>query len=375
MKELKIIRDENLISNNDILEYESRIDINLPKEYREFLLKNNGCSIYPSIPSIDADTNWEIWEVERILSLGDLNLQLDYTMHYDDKETIKEYDKDKYDIEINNLLTIASGTRGNYYIYLGKEDFGRMYFSCYSDWDGLVKLNTNSFNDFLGSMKSIENSKFEPEHRTNKIQDNRYYYTPDKPKLGIKRFDEVLSYIGDINSQIGSNNYTVIQHYAYFNKYNKMGKYIFYHLLNKGADLEGVLLKCRDFETIKYLINEHNVDFNKGKNGWYPIHMLTGISSWATIKENYELLDKLLNSQLEIDYTIKDPNGETPKERLSKMIVEYEKYRAYDKKFWESKPAEHKFITSKAINEFLGIISQEESWTQKLLNKITRGNK
>jgi len=350
MSKVRIIREENLATESQLSEYEAKIGDKLPEEYRNFLLKYNGGIIFPTNPTVEADTDWDLWGLKRFLSIGDLKLQLDYQMHYNYKSVIAELDINKYEIDLSKLVTIAVAFRGLYHIYIGKEDFGRLYFSCYQDWDGLVRIKTKSFDEFLSSIKNIDESVLEIDLVTTKIQDRRFYYTPSNPELGLKRFDEVLAFIEDQEAPRGDYQYSIIEHYAYFTKSDEMGKKIFHHLLAKNLNLDRILLRCRDFDTIRYLINEYDLDFNKGFNGWYPIHRLTETAGWANVKENYELLDQLLNSKINVDLSILDPNGRTVKERLSNMIVVYEQYREYDK---SNRPNEHSFLTSKAINEIL----------------------
>jgi len=56
---------------------------------------------------------------------------------------------------------------------------------------------------------------------------------------------------------------------------------------------------------------------------------------------------------LDIDLSIKDSQGNSVKERLLKMMPEYERYREYDKNFWKSKPENHNFLTSEIIMKLI----------------------
>ena len=76
------------------------------------------------------------------------------------------------------------------------------------------------------------------------------------------------------------------------------------------------------------------------------------------VKENYNLLHGLLQMNIPIDFQVKNSQGETAIQQLRELVVEYEKYREYDKKFWASKPQMHNFITSAPISKLLK--SQDE---------------
>ena len=86
-----IRNDEPSPSETAFLELETLLSKKLPDEYKTFLLNHNGCTLSPNTPKIEADTEWELWGVERFLSVGDLILQQKTTLIYDDKEYIKEY--------------------------------------------------------------------------------------------------------------------------------------------------------------------------------------------------------------------------------------------------------------------------------------------
>ena len=355
MKHLIFNQEEFPTNEEQIKEAEEVWGTAFPEEYKTFLLAQNGGQVFPNIPSIKTTKKCELWWIERFCSVNDLILQKKYPMGYTYFRHHKEYKENlkPYKVSRHDLLAIAVSDRGPYYINLSKKQYGQIYHASYQGGDGFVKLKTKSFNEFLNSFKPFPEAEFKGFEKTRKVCDSRFYYTPEKPQLGMERFKEVLSFLGDANSKARDSDWTVIQHYAHVDPYDKMGNHIFEHLLNHGGNTEGLLLRIKNFATMEKLIKEYGADFNQPYKGRYPIHLITGISSWNTIKVNYELLDKLLNSDIEIDLSIKDQEGRSPIDRMKKMVIEYEKYREYDKKFWKSRPENHNFLSSKAILQLI----------------------
>jgi hypothetical protein len=353
MEQLQFNPDEHPTSLQKIEKIEEVWDTKLPQDYKEFLLKVNGGEVQPSIPTIGTTTQFEIWQIERFCSVDDLILQKKYPMGYTYIEEHQDENLEKFGVNRNDLLTIAIAERGCYYINLSKEQYGQMYVADYQGGDGFGKLKTNSFSEFLNSLKPFPNYHFKNFENTRKIYERYFYYTPNNPVLGLERFYQVLSYFGNANTKSRESDWSVIQHYAYVSPYDKMGSHLFNYLLNNGGSTDGLLLRTRDFETIKTLIKAYGLNFNTKFNERYPIENLVGISSWSAIKENYELLDRLLNSEIEIDLSVLNHKEKTVTQQLKDMVIEYEKFREYDINFWKSRPEMHKFITSEKINDLI----------------------
>ena len=356
MDNFQINKDEYPATLDKIELAEALWKSKIPVDFKYFLLRFNGGEIQPNIPSIKATTSsdfWQLWGIQRILSIEDIILQKRYSLGYTWKEQHEEAVLRKYDVNTDYLVTLAIAERGCYYINIDENQYGQMYFACYQDWDGFVRLETKSFDEFINSLRPYPDAQFSAFTKTRKVYDSRYFYTPDKPELGIQRFKEVLEFFGDPNSKAREDDLTVIQHYAYSSEFDRMNDYIFNYLLTKGGSIDGLLNRTRNIERIKKLIIEYNADINKSFNGRYPIIDYTGISSWNSVKENYNLIDQLLRLEIPINFDIKDDLGKTAIQRLKEMVIEYEKYREYNRNLWKTRPEMHNLITSEPINKLI----------------------
>lgn len=358
MQDLIINRDENDTTLDKIELAETLWESKFPDDFKQFLLKFNGGEVYPNIPTIKATTSsdfWELWNIERILSIDDIILQKKHLMGYTWHDQHELEDLKKYDVSTEFLLTFAVAERGCYYINLDKKQFGQIYYACYQDWDGFVRLETNSFTEFMNSLKKSDYWEFQGFNKSKKIYDSRYFYTPENPNLGLQRFKEVLSYLGDANSKSTDSDLTVIQYYAYFygTEGNEMNSCLFTYLLENGGLLDGLLNRTRDINLIQDLIFNYGTDINTPYKERYPIIDYTDYSSGHSTKQNYYLIDKLLNLNIQVDFNVKDHEGKTALQRLEELVIEYEKWREHDKNFWKSRPEMHNFLTSEHINKLL----------------------
>lgn len=349
-----IFNQDEFPTNIKQIEYAEKLwGIEFPQEYKSFLLKMNGGEIYPNTPSIQSTPECELWWIERFCSVNDLILQKKYPMAYTYIEQHYEEDLEPFNISGNDLLTIAVAERGCYYLSLSPEQYGQIYHANYQGGDGIVKLKTKSFEEFLNSMKPfIEEDEFEGFEKSRKIYDIRYFDTPNNPELGLKRFDEILSILGDANSKARDSDWTIIQYYAYYDQFNKMGKQIFKHLFKPEINMDGLLIRTTDYDVICKLVLEYGQDYNKAYKGRYPIHWITS-GSMSKIKEDYELLDKLLMSDIEIDYSIKDAKGKNVIERIKGMNEMYNKFVEQEKQRWKTKPEMLNYIISEEINNLV----------------------
>lgn len=382
MNNLKFKKEEFDTNRKEIAKAEALWDKNFPKEYVDFLLKYNGAIVYPTWPNLGPENKTEIWGIERFFSVGDLIIQkqypMTYTLHNIDEENFEEYNLDP-----NELLVFAQGDRGIYFLNLSKDEFSQIYIANFSGGDGISKTNCNSFATFLESLGQPEwsdeefNPNFEFSNDYNsgmKVLRTHLYYTPEKPELGLKRFKEVFKYVGEIMPN--ENGYPTIAQ-KYVDDRPKLE-----YLLKEGCSKEGLLRYSRNPETIKFLIDELKLDINKEYKGRYPLQTYLTPGSTYDIKVKYELMDKMLEMRIDMDWSIngKQVNGEDDLpmiEKLRKLHRDYLKFEEKDKQWWikNGKPSGHNpFLKSKRIEEKLGINQENENWIDKILNKITRGN-
>ena len=315
------------------------------------------------VPTVEADTNMQIWAIGRFLSVGDLIMQKQTKVVYSDNEYIREYDGEKYPINVEKLLTIAIAERGSYHIYLGDEEKGQIYATCYSDGDGLVKFNTNSFNDFIDSLSFYDFGEDEQEHftppkleRSSKVFDYFLFDTNQNPELGFQRFKEVLKEYGDPNISQGDGYKNVIETYVHNHQFLK-------YILSQGGKTEGLLNSCNNFETIELLVNEYNEDINKPFKGRYPIHSYATATSMHDHKVSYELIDKILKSNINIDLSVIDGSDVDLKTKLIQLDKGYREYIDYAKKTGTYNPKD--WILSKEIETIING-PNKKGWLNRL---------
>ncbi len=356
----RTFKEEFDAKQSDIKYAEEVWGASFPKEYKDFLLKFNGGIIFPDFPKIKIDSEWQLWPINRIFSIGDLILQKEGKMNYPCLPPQGEYNQIKYDVDFEKLITFAEAERGLYYLNLDSNDFSQIYFACYSDWDGFVRVETNSFNEFINSLKSYSGQKSikYPSGEGNKVYKKWLFESETAPNLGLKRFSEVYDYY-KTNLEDGSAYRSVIQHYT-----NYPPNFLEF-LIKKGEDIEGLLISAKKIEMIKPLIENHGLDFNKPYNGIFPIQVLTGIDE-ITYKSDFELIHKLLENNIEIDWNVKldtskmnNWDKKTPLERLANLHKYYYQSKEKKEKWWKEidyKPKEsEKYIQSVLIDKLINI--------------------
>lgn len=349
MYELRLInmmifnREEFPTTEAELEKAEHMWGTRFPEEYRSFLLEHNGGQVYPNIPRIPATTTWELWSVTRFCSVGDLVLQKHHLMSYTYNDEHEAADLERFNLSADQLLAIAQGERGCYYMSLSKEQFGQLYYACYQDWDGFVQIKTRSFREFLHSMQSFDDDEFEGFGMSEKIYDSRYYITPNDPDAGIARFKEVLSFIGDANTSTSEYRLTVTEHYA--GECGTTDRRILNYLFSIGGYTKGLLLYVNQFDLIMQLITEYHEDINMPHKGRYPLHYFTSTSYGYLVMHNYKLMDQLLRAGLYLDLTVKDEAGRTVVEKLKILAMEYEK--------WKDHPTNPVSFISEKINELI----------------------
>lgn len=347
LKQNTYFLDEAPAKEEDIKEFENLISINLPQEYKSFLKEINGCTLKFNEIEIEADTDWELMGLERFLSIGDLILQKKTELIYPMMDAIIEHNKEKYDIDFSCLFVIALGYQGCYYMHLGSECFGQIFYASYSDWDGFVKIHTQSFYEFLNSInfdKAEENEKaFSTQ--SDKVFDGGLFDTPQQPILGFNRFKEVLSFFGNPNRVIHRKN--IPQHYVHNRRFLE-------YILEQGGKTDGLLNYAKDFETIQYLVKTLGCNVNKPYDNTYPLHTYLKAHSLHDHKVSYDLLDDLLQSDIDLDLTILDKEGNDFKTLLRKLNEGYQKYIQYDTKRMGYFNKDY-FRISEKINEIMSL--------------------
>ena len=322
MKALHIYKDENSIKEEEIASYSQLFNRLLPKDYIDFLLQFNGGAIYhPKSMSL------ETLPITRFFSLGDLILQEQTKVSFNDWQTLEDDENYSLQYSARNLLPIASTTyNGFIHISLDKSEYGKIYETEYHGGTGLNESRYSSFTEFL---KEFSITKYEVPtpsksyyYADHKLFEPGYFWTNENLELGFKRFKEVYEFYGS-NPNLKEQeplNTTLIQTYL-------THKLIFEFLIDQGAETEGLYHHTKDFEMIQYLHNDLKIDINKPNESCNPIITWSGghFSKWD-VKFNKELFDKLLKSKLPIDYTVKDKEGRTAMQRYEILNLQYEKY-------------------------------------------------
>lgn len=360
MKTVKIHKEEFDINLEEISKAEKLYGKQLPLEYKEFLLRNNGGISYPSHPSIKTHKDYELWNIEMFNSIGDIivnkhqSLNSEYPIHED-------YELAKYNLRNEDLLLFALGERGWYFMDLSTENSGQLYFCNYSDGDGIVRIETKSFNEFLNSLTLPvwSEDEFDPnfefhniQYSSNKIFRSHLYATPFNPEIGLEHFKNVFKYFGDKQPEKLQQN--VIQYYV--NDRLKL-KY----LLDQKCSTEGLLNFAYYADTVKYLVEVVKLDINKIYNGRYPLQNYLSFRFTGEIKNKYLLVDELLELGIDFNWSLtgKIIDGKSDKsmiEKLRELHLEYLKDEIKDKKYWieNENPERHiPFKRSKLIEEKL----------------------
>lgn len=360
MKTVKIHKEEFDINLEDISKAEKLYGKQLPIEYKEFLLRNNGGISYPSHPSIKTHKGYELWNIEMFNSIGDIlvnkhqSLNSEYPIHED-------YELVKYNLRNEDLLLFALGERGWYFMDLSTENSGQLYFCNYSDGDGIVRIETKSFNEFLNSLTLPvwSEDEFDPnfefhniQYSSNKIFRSHLYATPFNPEIGLEHFKNVFKYFGDKQPEKPQQN--IIQYYV--NDRLKL-KY----LLDQKCSTEGLLNFAYYADTVKYLVEVVKLDINKIYNGRYPLQNYLSFSFTGEIKNKYLLVDELLELGIDFNWSLtgKIFDGKSDKsmiEKLRELHLEYLKDEIKNKKYWieNESPERHiPFKRSKLIEEKL----------------------
>lgn len=368
MKDIQIQKEEFDINMDKIREAEKIWEFKFPEEFSAFLLKHNGGVTDICYPTIGAENNAELWEIVRFLSIGDIILQKKYLMEYTWNHEHDEYDLDELNLKKENLLTFAIAERGCYYINL--DSSGQIYFCNYAGGDGIVKVNTNSFKEFVNSLEfpswyevvGTADPKLVKEYNPlYKLRKSRLFETPNQPQLGFERFKEVFEVFGEIEPS--EEVYTQIaNHYVY-------DRLKIDYLIERGCSTDGLLCNAPNIETIKYLVEERGLDINKRYNDRYPLQKYL-IPGFSGVQGAYLLISDLLEYGVELDWSVigNKSDGTPDLPLLKKLELLNEKYlqeEIKDKDWWakNGRPNQHvPFKHCKLIEEKIRIYKESEEY-------------
>lgn len=347
MKNFRIIKEEFGCTIDEIAKLEIQFGYKFPVDYKQFLMEFNGGSVLPTQPN-HIKSKIYIFPIERFFSVGDLALP-NISNLIEIKQLIQEdFNDSLHEIKIEGLLFIAICERGHIAINCSQEDYGRI---CYINFSGGEGLEISEFKSFTELLNSLE--QFDPEeaidiHEIKEYQPLKifefstyYFWNDGYEEQTLQRFADVLKYYGDPNTVNPHKNYSVIEHFLnnpivleYLidnggrlpEKLKGINNIKSIRILkNKGANLSGLLLTSRNFDVIKFLIEEGDQDFNQKYEGEYPILAQTWLnpsSANGKIKQ-YELIQDILSLPIEINLKVKDEEGTTAKERIELLKNEY----------------------------------------------------
>jgi len=377
-------RQDFRITEHEIQSIELLYGKSLPIEYKEFLLEYNGGGCYPNYPVIKIAQEREIWNIDMFYSLGDLvvnkhNAENEkYPIHFHQPDDLAEYG-----LMNENLLSFAIAERGWYFMNLSEDQFGQLYFCNYSGGEGIVDLEMNSFHEFTDSLGFPEwdDSEYDYDrlkqvssHIPGKVTMPKYFKTPSKPEIGLNHFINCYRYFVSKNPPESR-----MEHLA-SSYVNYRGIIIF--LIDEGHNTSQLLFgRNINIESIIFVIRDLGIDINEPYEDRFSIHSLLTPESQADIKVKYQLIHDLIESGIDIDWTVigkqfHDGENITALDRLKLLNSNYRKYEEDElRRYGEAglpygtKP----FFRSSNIEEIL-TNKTKVSWTTKFMNRIMRGN-
>jgi hypothetical protein len=356
------IAEESKTNRKEIRKIESLLGKDLPSEYINFLLTYNGASCYPNRPSVKT-TNLEtksdtLFPIDRFLSVGDIinyksnNCWFDFIDHIPDDVLVN------LNLDKSNLLIFALGERGNYLLNLADDDYSRIYFSCYSGCDGLSKLMTNSFNEFINSL-SIESDL--PKEEIKNLEDYRLTIR------GHKCFHPYYFYHGDNHNEIYANRFYECYNFKHSQiiNYNTDGRtflelYIDHleivkYLISRGHKPAG-LKYAKKYNVIEFLISQdlnlYKLDEHKGFSYDAPIIRYSKSTNY------YHVFHQFLVNKNDIDWDFEGLDGLTVIENLNEMVKRYFNENEAKRKQYIQSNQEHLFkpyLKSNLITKLLGL--------------------
>lgn len=316
MKKLEIYPDEAPFAIEELIAFEEKIGVELPRYYREFLVSYNGGV------SVHNTSEYLRFAIERFFSLEDLKIQNEYTVDFNDMESILEY-SDEFEIDLKKLITIGICEQGTVLTSLNENEFGQIYFSHFSGGEGLEKTELKNFSELLNSLDGGYTEEHLNEYLIGKkIFGRTFFYIRDNPELGLKRFKNFYFYTKSKfkGQDILSMGRTLPQQYL-----NE--RVIFDFLISQGEPLSGLFSYAWNIEILKYLLEDLKLDINQPiENGEYPLVRFSSFYTSRWNLENYKkIMDFLLKGDYELNLSVKDKEGRTVSERIKLQNEEYEK--------------------------------------------------
>lgn len=309
---LQFFPDELPASPEFISQVEQELQLSFPTDYRQFLLEYNGGVVWPNnLNNEHSDDEWEHTWIERLLSAQDLLFAHEHNTYNYLIESIKEEEAEKYPIDLGKLIVIAHCVKGAFQLYLGAEDYGRVYFVNYSDGQGFNRTDYSSFQVLLESLILWDDEEDLPPYIDGKIFDSNWFWANEQ--VNLDRFQELLlAYGGDPNKIHPIWKQNVIQQYI---DYPEIRAY----LLSAGAKLDGCLVHARSIPTLQFLLEEGKLDINEPYEGRYPLHEFTKISSYYESCRNRDLMQYLFKTHPKLDLSITDHEGRSVIDRYQQL--------------------------------------------------------
>ncbi|MBS2100117.1 SMI1/KNR4 family protein [Carboxylicivirga linearis] len=239
MKITKIYEGFGTLSSKTIEEFESRYTLRLPKDYRDFLVNNNGGRV---IPNVFMSRNGEI--------SSDIQFLFGFTEHTNyDIEQVKLAFKNRIP---ENILPIACDSGGNIIgVGVGKDNYNQIMF--WSHDAGELKKDlfylSGSFKEFMGSL-------FEPEKDFSEFDIALNIQN-------VKYFRRILNELGDINLITNEYDQPLAEIAALKNKVN-----VLEFCISNNASSEGLMViasKTGSIDAVRFLL-ECNVSPNQKEN-------------------------------------------------------------------------------------------------------------
>ncbi len=296
----------------------------------------------------------------------------------------QEDDLIRHNLNSQNLLKFAFAERGWYFMNLSEDDYGQLYFCDYSGGDGIVRIKTKSFKEFVNSLIipewSDDTYDFKRESKLKdyipyKITQPKYFSTPFQPEIGLNHFKNCYRYfISKKPTEDRLKNLAI----SYVNN-----REILKFLLDNGHNPNQLLFGHRiNFDTVLFLVNDLGIDLNKPFDGRFAIHNLLNPTSTADIKVKYQLIHDIIDAKVNIDWSVigkqlQDGENITALERLKLLNSKYRNYENEEMKRYGERGLPHgskPFFRSNHIEDVLSN-KKELSWKSRLVNRITRSNK
>ena len=143
-------------------------------------------------------------------------------------------------------------------------------------------------------------------------------------------------------------------------------------LFSRGINLDSIL----------FIVKDLGININHSYEGRFAIHNLLTPESTADIKVKYQLIHDLIDSGIEVDWSVigkqfNDGDNVTALERLKSLNNQYREYEKEEIKRYGGKGLPHGSIPFFRSSHIERLITNKPklSWKNKIIKRITRGNK